>query len=176
MIDIYQAATIALEATTNLNRWESIVINKRKPYTYRAFMMYKETRICLHRFEACEAHESFAHPHPWPSSMLILEGDYDMDLFFTSDLKSSELLPVINVSLSSGSIYHIKEQKTWHKVIPRTICYSLMINGSRWSYPHRYAPTTKGKGLKPMAETVLQDHLSKCQQLIKRQLVSWAEF
>ncbi|MBM82245.1 MAG: hypothetical protein CMJ78_16895 [Planctomycetaceae bacterium] len=72
---IHQAAEIPYAAATDPSRWGSIVINKRKPHTYRAFLEHDEHRICLHRFDACEPEDSFPHPHPWASSMLILSGE-----------------------------------------------------------------------------------------------------
>ena len=40
--------------------WDTLVINRRKPHTYRAFHIFKTgpfngIRVCLHRFEACSA-------------------------------------------------------------------------------------------------------------------------
>lgn len=166
MITILEAAEIAHAAAADPARWGSIVINKRKPHTYRAFIQQDETRICLHRFDACEPEDSFAHPHPWASSMLILSGEYDMVVGHTPDLTSAEPSPVIRVTLSAGSIYHMNDRHTWHQVIPRTQCYSLMVNGPRWNNPHGRAPSTSGKGLDPMPEDVLADHLEKCRELI----------
>lgn len=166
MITIYQAAEIAYDATAHPSRWGSIVINKRKPHTYRAFIEHDNSRICLHRFDACEPEDSFAHPHPWPSSMLILSGQYDMAVSHTPDLTSGEPSPVINVTLSAGSIYHMQDRHTWHQVIPRTQCWSLMVNGPRWDDAHRRAPSTGGKGLDPMPDDVLANHLENSRELI----------
>jgi len=62
-----------------------------------------DSRICLHRFEHCEAADSIAHPHPWPSSMLILSGKYDMAVLRTEDLESAEPSPVIDLTLNHYS-------------------------------------------------------------------------
>jgi len=166
MITIHEAAEIAYTAAADPGRWGSIVINKRQPYTHRAFIQHGDTRICLHRFEACEPEDSFAHPHPWPSSMLILSGDYDMAVAHTADLISGDPSPVIRLSLGAGSIYHMNDRHTWHQVIPRTQCYSLMVNGPRWDDPHRRAPSTSGKGLETMSEDILNNHLAQCRELI----------
>ena len=166
MITIQEAAKIAHEATLDATRWESIVINKRKPHTYRAFIHHDDSRICLHRFDACEPEDSFPHPHPWPSSMLILSGEYDMAVAHSADLGSDELSPVIHLTLGTGSIYHMTDRHTWHQVIPRTQCYSLMVNGPRWDEPHSRAPSTAGKGLDPMPNESLAEHLANCRDLI----------
>ena len=60
----------------------------------------------------------------------------------------------------------MNDRHTWHQVIPRTQCYSLMVNGPRWEDPHRRAPSTRGKSLQPMADDVLANHLAKCRELI----------
>lgn len=168
MLTIQQAIQVAYKAAADPSRWGSIVINKRKPHTYRAFLQHEDTRICLHRFEACDPEDSFAHPHPWPSSMLILSGEYDMAVAHTPDLKSNEPSPVIHVTLGAGSIYHMNDRHTWHQVIPRTRCYSLMVNGPRWENAHRRAPSTSGKGLEEMTNEVLSEHLANCRELLSR--------
>lgn len=166
MLTLDEAVNIALTATDDPGRWGSIVINKRKPHTYRAFLPHEDSRICLHRFEPCEPEDSFAHPHPWPSSMLILSGEYAMRVGHTPDLESGEPSPVIELQLSAGSIYHMHDRHTWHQVVPRTTCYSLMVNGPRWEQAHRRAPSTSGKGLEPMSEDVLREHLTLCREFI----------
>jgi hypothetical protein len=166
MITIQQAAEIAFEAAADAALWGSIVINKRKPHTYRSFIQQGDSRICFHRFEPCEPEDSFAHPHPWPSSMLILDGEYEMAVGHTPDLRSGEPSPVINVKLSAGSIYEMNDRHTWHQVIPRTRCYSLMVNGARWEDAHLRAPSTGGKGLDSMSGEELATHLAKCRELI----------
>lgn len=110
MLTIPEAARIAFEASADSQRWGSIVINKRRPHTYRAFLMEGGTRICLHRFEACDAEDAFPHPHPWPSAMLILSGIYDMAVGYTADLESAEPAPVIDVTLGAGSTYHMADR------------------------------------------------------------------
>ena len=41
-----------------------------------------------------------------------------------------------------------------------------MVNGPHWDAPHRRAPSTGGKGLNPMPDDALVDHLTKCRELI----------
>lgn len=166
MLAMRDAAKFALEVASDATRWQSIVINKRRPHTYRAFLNRGESRICLHRFEPCKPADSFAHPHPWLSSMLVLAGEYDMVVGRTSDLVSADPADVIQLTLSSGSIYSMEDRHTWHQVIPKTRCYSLMVNGPRWENAHRRAPTTSGKGLESMSERALLEHLEICAKLL----------
>ena len=54
--------------------WDSLIINRRKPYTYRVFTMIGTLRVCLHRFDECSNTESFIHPHAWPAAFTVLRG------------------------------------------------------------------------------------------------------
>lgn len=47
------------ERTEGEDEWKSLVINRRKPHTYRAFRMFGENRVCLHMFKPCEAKDCF---------------------------------------------------------------------------------------------------------------------
>ena len=59
--------------------WDSLIVNRRKPYTYRVFTTLPTgLRLCLHKFDPCHTHEAFTHPHPWPGAFIILEGKYKM--------------------------------------------------------------------------------------------------
>jgi len=164
---LHDAVRYALTRLDDPDAWTSVVIDRRKPHTFRAFTLWDETRICLHRFEPCEAEDSFPHRHPWPSSMLILHGTYEMRVGHTPDLESGEPAEVIRLSLGRGSIYEMNERQTWHQVIPRTRCYSLMINGPYWDEAHRRAPRTAGKGLVEMTSEELQSHLADFRELLE---------
>ncbi len=54
--------------------WGSLVINRRKPFTYRAFTTWRGYRVCLHRFESCDEEEAVLHPHAWPGAFAIVQG------------------------------------------------------------------------------------------------------
>ena len=166
MITIHKAVRIAFE-TSDPGLWQSIVINRRRPHTWRAFLQHGDSRICLHRFTPCDAAESFAHPHPWPSSMLVLAGVYDMNVGLSRDPACDNPAPVIQVTLNAGSVYHMTERLTWHQVVPRTECFSLMVNGPRWSDAHHRAPATGGKGLQSMTAAALTEHLAWCRKLLE---------
>jgi len=98
--------------------------------------------------------------------MLILSGIYDMAVGYTADLNSAEPVPVIDVRLGAGSTYHMADRHTWHRVIPRTQCYSLMVNGPRWENAHSRAPSTGGKGLEAMTPEMLSSHLERFRDLL----------
>ena len=167
LMSVHDAACIALNNIRNLEKWDSLIVNLRKPHTYRAFMYYGDHRICLHRFSPCLPVESFQHPHPWPCRVLVLQGKYEMEVAHS---KGRDQFPqdVMTTTLSSGSSYSITSPLTWHAVRPATMCYSLMVNGRPWSpeQAHESAPTTKGKDLDKFSELDLKVHLVNFETLL----------
>lgn len=142
------------------DNWETLVINKRKPHTYRAWkFLENEIRVCLHRFEPCSEDEAFMHPHPWPGAFIVLLGKYVMKMGLSRD-RGSEPEHVSTLSLASNSAYAITNPLAWHSVQPLERCWSIMINGKPFYEPHERAPTTKGKDLEKMTEDQLRNHLS----------------
>lgn len=155
------------ELTRDASRWESLVINRRKPYTFRAFTNIGGLRVCLHRFEGCDPQESFYHPHPWPGAFIILEGAYNMKLGYSAD-RESPPKPVAQIKMVAGSRYEIIEPMTWHTVEPITdVVYTVMINGQPWKsdVAHSEVRTTKGKDLEAMPPEMLRAHLDKFAEL-----------
>jgi hypothetical protein len=153
-------------------RWGSLIINRRRPVTYRAFLMLddvegiitpsKGLRVCLHHFEPCSEKEAFMHPHPWPSAMLVLSGQYRMKIGYTkANTDKSPALIVLDEILAAGSRYSMTEPMGCHAVQPLTHCWSIMINGEPWpeGKVHVMAPTTKGKDLDSMTPEQLKIHL-----------------
>lgn len=147
--------------------WDSLIVNRRKPYTYRVFTHLDDHRICLHKFDPCDTHESFYHPHPWPGAFAILEGKYKMKVGRSSD-RTRPPKDVITTIMTKGSIYEIVEPLTWHSVIPLETSYTIMLNGQPWDKytAHESVVTTKGKDLDKMPEEELLVHLEKFKSLI----------
>lgn len=137
--------------------WNSLVINRRKPYTYRVSRMVGKYRICLHKFEECEESESFLHPHPWPAAFRIFSGSYMMNAGFSPNLTDAPE-PVLRQVQVAGSSYEIGEPRTWHSVTPLGgEVYTMMLNGPPWSpgEHHEDVRTTKGKDLDTLTPTEL---------------------
>lgn len=152
------------------DKWESLVINRRKPYTYRAFYQNGDYRICLHRFESCDEHEAFYHPHPWPGAFLILSGSYQMKIGYSAD-RFSKPEPVAEFLMNEGSRYEISNPLSWHTVQPESAVYTIMVNGLPWSpeVAHTEVRTTKGKDLQKMTQEELGDHFDAFKILLQRQ-------
>lgn len=149
------------------SKWDSLVINRRKPHTYRVFTQINwKDRICLHKFNPCDTHEAFLHPHGWPAAFLILHGSYRMILGSALDHKanpwtSEELI------LNKGSAYSILSPLTFHSITPLEECYTVMINGYPFNNPHSQVRTTKGKDLEKMQDKDLVEHLHIFKYLVK---------
>ncbi|WP_394999724.1 type II secretion system protein [Acinetobacter sp.] len=149
--------------------WDSLVINRRKPYTYRAFHQGTMYRICLHRFEECDEHEAFYHPHPWPGAFKILKGSYKMQIGYSKD-RFSKPDEVTTIILNEGSSYEMLNPLTWHRIIPLgKECYTVMVNDAPWSpdVAHTDVRTTKGKDLAKMSTYELNEHFNAFRELLK---------
>lgn len=147
--------------------WDSLIVNRRKPATYRVFHYEDGYRICLHRFDPCHLHESFDHPHPWPGGFLLLDGSYRMRVGFSSD-RTSQPKSVMDEILTKWSYYQITNPLTWHSVTPLTTTYTVMINGDPWpaDVAHTEVRTTKNKDLDKMPEADLLEHLNIFKRLV----------
>ena len=155
--------------------WDSLIVNRRKPYTYRVFTRLPNgLRMCLHKFDPCHTHEAFAHPHPWPGAFIILQGMYRMQLGYACcgrlDPNPSEVTTCI---FTRHSCYEIINPLTWHAVIPLQPTYTIMVNDEPWdpeTTAHKEVRTTRGKDLDKMPEPALLVHLGIFKGLVE----AWA--
>jgi hypothetical protein len=152
-----------------LQNWDSLVINRRKPHTYRAFTMFGEDRICLHRFEPCSEAEAFIHPHPWPGAFLVISGSYRHLVARSENLKDRPF-EVMDSIMCKGSTYQIIDPRVWHIVQPLETSYTIMLNGPVWDVQHKETRTTKGKDLEKMSESDLRTHLKVFQEFLREYL------
>lgn len=147
-------------------KWNSLVINRRKPVTYRVFAMVGDYRICLHKFEPCDTHEAFMHPHPWPGAFIILKGCYRMKLGYTcGGLEDHSPTDVCELILQAGSMYAMDSRHAWHSVIPLETTYTVMINGKSWEDPNTAVRRTDGKDLDRLQLEELEDAIALYRQL-----------
>lgn len=138
--------------------WDSLIVNRRKPWTYRVFRKFGEYRVCLHAFDPCESEESFAHPHPWPGAFLMLKGAYVHNVGGSHDLTTDPIFFYREI-VRPYSMYEITDRRTWHSVQPLERTYTVMVNGEPWSEPHVKVRTTKGKDLDKMQPDDLAFHM-----------------
>lgn len=145
-------------------KWESLIINKRKPHTYRASTMLPDgNRVCLHRFDVCEVHESFVHPHRWPAEFFVLQGKYLEQIWYTQQkplVDHPYMKPVSESICVPGSWHKIENAWTWHRITPLTThVWTVMINGRPFDNPLDDV-LTMDKDLDRMTIQELDDHLS----------------
>lgn len=152
--------------------WQTLVINRRKPHTYRAFTQLGDLRICLHVFEECDPEEAFLHPHPWPAAFKILRGAYQMQI--ACSLNRTDLPEAIGplLQLNAGSSYEITNPLIWHSVAPivggGNVC-TIMINGPAWNLEeaHTAVRRTAGKDLQEMSADELNGFLYRFKRILR---------
>lgn len=131
------------------DKWESLVINRRKSHTIRLWRMFGDERVCCHIFEPCLEEETFAHPHPWPGEFFILKGKYKQEIGLSTSINSPPTWHFSSI-YEKGSSYVIDNKFTWHKVTPLETTYTIMKNGKPFENPHSEVRTTKGKDLESL--------------------------
>jgi len=149
-------------------KWDSLIINRRRPVTYRIFRQLADgKRLCLHKFEPCDVHEAFSHPHPWPAAFIILKGRYQMKVG-TSINRFSPATHALTLELAAGSAYEITDVNTWHSVIPLETTYTVMLNDAPWpaDVAHTEVRTTKGKDLEKMTLNDMRQEMKVYKELI----------
>jgi hypothetical protein len=168
--NLQDALVLLPELLNDHTLWDSLIVNRRKPITYRVFTTLPNgLRLCLHKFEPCHTHEAFSHPHPWPGAFMILQGKYQMNVGYSCNGRMDSLpADVMSLILNKYSFYEIINPLTWHSVVPLEPTYTVMVNGEPWdkSIAHNDVRTTKGKDLEKMPESELIDHLSIFQRLL----------
>ena len=159
---VLQEVLADLPTIVKNSTWDSLIVNRRKPWTYRAFTKYKDIRICLHRFATCDEHESFLHPHPWSGAFAIIRGSYVMSVGKSPD-REQDSVEVAKFILTKGCQYAITDPLTWHSVTPLEECYTVMVNSDPWpaEVAHTKVRTTKGKDLDKMSAEELKSHLNQ---------------
>lgn len=167
MIEVLQSLIPeVIESLDRLDEWDSLIVNRRKPWTYRVFRKFGEYRICLHAFDPCMTEESFPHPHPWPGAFLMLKGSYVHRIGFSADLQSQPTFHFREI-VRPYSTYEIVDRRTWHTVQPLERTYTIMANGPAWENAHSEVRTTKGKDLEKMNPEDLAVHLNEFKELLK---------
>jgi hypothetical protein len=149
--------------------WDSLVINRRKPHTFRVSRKMGDFRVCLHRFEPCGPEDAFPHPHPWPGAILIMHGSYIQRIGHSPSLQEAPTFYYTEL-LRPYSLYEIVDPLVWHSVQPVTQVFTIMVNGAPWESQHTETRTTKGKDLESMSPEAVVSHLSMFDTLLHNYL------
>ena len=115
-----------------LGDWKTVDVDYHPPRVERVWLQYESLRINLHRIHAAKSSKTLFHKHPWPSSMRILHGVYEMGIGFGSE---EEVVPPLatTIMLNEGTAYEMVSPDGWHYVSPVSdVTYSLMVSGCPW--------------------------------------------
>src|SRR5262245_50787575 len=94
--------------------WRSVLIAYHPPTVERLWRSWNDYRVYLHRIHPCAREEALFHPHPWPSAMRILSGEYEMAVGFGP---GQEPPPVATLLIASGEFrYEMTHPDAWHYV------------------------------------------------------------
>ena len=112
--------------------WQSLYVDYHPPTVERLWAAWGDYRVSLHRIHPCEREQALFHPHPWPSAMRVLEGDYEMAVGFGA---GSETPPVAALMIVRGDFrYEMTHPDSWHYVRPLgRPTLSVMVTGKPWA-------------------------------------------
>ncbi len=127
--------------------WKSLLVDYHPPTVERLWRQWDGCRVYLHRILPCEPGAALFHPHPWPSAMRILDGEYAMAVGYG---KGMEPLPVAALLIVRGDFrYTMTDPDAWHYVRPiGRPSQSVMVTGKPWDRPSHHAT----KPLFPLTE------------------------
>jgi hypothetical protein len=111
--------------------WNSVDVTYHPPHVERLWCQLGKYRLFLHFIHPCKPGEPLFHPHPWPSVIHVIEGEYEMGMGFGEGLEEPEIFSTI---VSQGSMYYdMPHRDGWHYVRPTTsVCSSVMLIGEPW--------------------------------------------
>jgi hypothetical protein len=147
MLDILYAVEKELPGLLQDERgWNSLYVDYHPPIVERLWRGWHEYRINLHRMHPCEPGEALFHPHPWPSAMRVLAGEYEMAVGYGAGEAAP---PFAALLIASGDFrYEMTDPDAWHYVRPiGAPTMSLMVTGKPWE---RWSPRSE-KPLRPLS-------------------------
>ena len=114
--------------------WNSLYVDYHPPIVERLWLPWGDYRVNLHRIYPCARDEALFHPHPWPSAMRVLSGEYEMAVGYG---KGETAPSIAALMIASGDFrYEMTDPDGWHYVRPlREPTMSLMVTGKPWDRP-----------------------------------------
>jgi hypothetical protein len=148
MLDIlFQVEQALPQLLEDESDWQSLLVDYHPPTVERLWTAWQGYRVYLHRIHPCEREQALFHPHPWPSVMRVLDGEYEMAVGFGAGTQTP---PVAALMVARGDFrYEMTHPDSWHYVRPLgRPTLSLMVTGKPWD---RQAPrsTTPLRRLQP---------------------------
>jgi hypothetical protein len=133
MLDILAQVEEALpELLQDESIWQSLYVDYHPPFVERLWTRWRDYRIYLHRIHPCEREQALFHPHPWPSAMRVLEGEYEMAVGFGAGMVTP---PIAALMITGGDFrYEMTHPDSWHYVRPLgRPTLSVMVTGKPWA-------------------------------------------
>ncbi len=146
MLDVlFQVEQALPQLLQDESAWHSLLVNYHPPIVERLWTVWPGCRVYLHRIYPCERERALFHPHPWPSAMRVLEGEYEMAVGFGAGMETP---PVAALMIARGDFrYEMTHPDSWHYVRPLGApTLSLMVTGKPFG---REAPRST-KPLRPL--------------------------
>lgn len=115
--------------------WQSVYVDYHLPFVKRLWTSItldgQDYRIYLHEILPCKLEDCLFHPHPWPSIIKILSGQYKMTVGYGQGMNPPET--AMTLTLPAGTIYEMINPDGWHAVCPiNKSSFSLMVTGKPW--------------------------------------------
>ncbi|RDJ35387.1 MAG: hypothetical protein DWQ19_11265 [Crenarchaeota archaeon] len=145
---------------SNQGNWNSLYIDYEKPIVERLWTTMQidgiDYRIYLHKIYPCEKEEALFHPHPWPSAMVLCQGNYETVIGYGEPDATTKPRPMGPFYLSEGSVYQMLTPFEWHYVRPiKEPCITLMVAGPPYSpamVTPPYNPNKNKPELRPLTK------------------------
>ena len=103
------------------------------PRVERLWTQEDGIRITLHRIHPCSREDALFHPHPWPSAMRVITGNYEMALGFGAGEKAPPIATTLQVQ-NGGMVYEMADPDSWHYVRPiGGVAMTVMVTGTPWN-------------------------------------------
>lgn len=156
MLDVLQRVERELPALlADSAGWVGLYIDYHPPTVERLWRRWGEYRISLHRIHPCPPGAALFHPHPWPSAMRILAGEYEMAVGYG---KGEEEPPIAARMIASGEFaYEMTDPDAWHYVRPiGGPTWSVMVTGKPWDRPAPRADRPLGELSEQQREEILE--------------------
>jgi hypothetical protein len=143
------------ELLSTTEGWRSLDVTYHPPRVERVLRDHGGRRIHLHVIHPCASNDALFHPHPWPSAVRVLSGNYEMAV----GAGAGEAPPPIALTLvaESGLAYEMTHPDGWHRVRPidAPSC-SLMVTDAPWG---RWAPRSDAP-LRPLPDSRMEEILA----------------
>jgi len=140
MFDHLDVALRNLDEHLDADGWNTMDVTYHPPHVERLWKdiqsLGEPVRLFLHRIHPCEPGEALWHPHPWPSAVKLIDGEYEHGVGFKAVHEGGESLnTACTTVLTKGARYEMVEPTAWHYVRPLKVSHTVMVCGAPYKYP-----------------------------------------